>query len=491
MLNLAVLPLVSRTNKPNHIMKKLFSLLATGLVMLFSSCQNTPPETTETTTLALLEEEEPKAADPSETQFEVMVDHQFYFTGNTNREVYFMARIKGGADTAERQRPPLNISMVIDRSGSMSSEEKLSNAKEAVLMVLDHLKAEDQVSIVSYDDEVAVVKPSGKLEMKSVLETKVNQIFSGGSTNLSGGMLEGYSQVKSTMLEKAVNRILLLSDGLANQGITDQEELQKICRAKFDQEKMAISTFGIGSDFNEDLMTNLAEYGRGNYYFISAADDIPQIFKQELDGLLSVVAQNTHLKINFPVNMLDLQKVYGYDASVSGNAISIHFNDVFAEEEKVVLIKFQLKEGVSENLNFQAELQFDDVLNGYARKTEKLNLEMKPTPNQLAYEESANAEVLKNIVAFTAIDNVERVAALVDEGKFDEARELMSSNIKFMEQNDIYNIKMDSTLVKQLEGYKVYSESLDEVESMPASNRKQMQKSNKSMNYEYKKKKRK
>ena len=473
-------------------MKNLLSLFSLGLIFLLSNCQNPSPEETQQNKLALNSSpEEVAAPNPSETNFEIMMDHQLYFTGADNREVYFMARIKGGADTVERDRPPLNISLVLDRSGSMESERKLEKAKEAVLMVLNHLKGEDQYSLVSYDHMVTVDQPSGKIQNKSAVQSKIKAIRSGGSTNLSGGMLEGYNQVKSTKIEKAVNRVLLLSDGLANQGITEPSELQKIVQSKFDQESMAISTFGVGSDFNEDLMTNLAEYGRGNYYFIDSPDDIPAIFKKELDGLLSVVAQNTQLTINFPNNQLELEKVFGYEASINGNEIRIPFNDVFAEEEKVVLVKFRLKDDISGSLNFKGQLQYDDVLNGYTRKEEVLELEMKATSDKVAYEESANKEVLKNIVAFTAVQNVEQVALLIDQGKYEEARALMQENIQFMESNTLYDIRLDSTLSKQLIDYKDYSESLEDVEVMDAAERSSMQKANKMKNYQYEKKKRK
>lgn len=473
-------------------MKNLLSFFSLGLIFLLSNCQNPSPEETKQNKLALNNSpEEVSAPNPSETNFEIMMDHQLYFTGADNREVYFMARIKGGADTAERDRPPLNISLVLDRSGSMESERKLEKAKEAVLMVLNHLKGEDQYSLVSYDHMVTVDQPSGKIQNKSAVQASVKAIRSGGSTNLSGGMLEGYNQVKSTKIEKAVNRVLLLSDGLANQGITEPTELQKIVQSKFDQESMAISTFGVGSDFNEDLMTNLAEYGRGNYYFIDSPDDIPAIFKKELDGLLSVVAQNAQLTINFPNNQLELEKVYGYEASIIDNEIRIPFNDVFAEEEKVVLVKFRLKDDISGSLNFKGALQYDDVLNGYSRKKEVLELEMKATNDKVAYEESANKEVMKNIVAFTAVQNVEQVALLIDQGKYDEARVLMQENIQFMEDNPLYDIRLDSTLSKQLIDYKDYSKSLEEVEVMEAAERSSMQKANKMKNYQYEKKKRK
>ncbi len=470
-------------------MRKITRLSGIVAILLLSACQNQTSANQSGAAILNDKDSIPKGISPSQTRFEILSDHSFYFQGEGQNEIYFMARLVGGMDTVEKERSPLNISLVLDRSGSMSSESKLEKAKEAALLVLNNLNQDDQLSIVTYDDEVNLVKASGQVEYKTALENKVRQIQSGGSTNLSGGMLEGYNQVKSTQTEKAVNRVLLLSDGLANQGITDLIELQKIVRQKFDLDKVAISTFGIGSDFHEDLMTNLAEYGRGNYYFIDSPDQIPNIFKDELTGLLSVVAQNATLKLNFPSNQLELEKVFGYEASINGNEINIPFNDVFAEEEKVVLIKFRLKAGVSETLNFSSELQYDDVLNSYERKNEKLQLKIEPTSDKVAYEESANDDVLKNIVAFNAIDRFEEAARLIDEGRYEEARKMMEQNLKFMKSNAYYDSSQDSVLLEQLKSYEEYSESLEEVEEMEDSDLKIMQKSNKMRNYQYKKKK--
>lgn len=468
-------------------MKNLLLPSLLGL-FLFSSCQNGNPAPANNERLALQEDDQPKASDPAETRFELKVDHQWYLSETDAREVYFLARIKGGVDTVQRQSPPLNISLVLDRSGSMESERKLEKAKEAALLVLKNLDQEDNISIVTYESEVELVRSSGKLANKTALEQVVKNIRTGGSTNLSGGILEGYQQVKSTQTEKAVNRILLLSDGIANQGITDPQELQKIVSQKFDQEKIAISAFGVGSDFNEDLMTNLAEYGRGNYYFIDSPDDIPGIFQKELQGLLSVVAQNTRLQINFPPQ-LKLEQVFGYEADLSEQSAQINFNDVFAGEEKVVLFKFRIQDGVNSDLEISANLQFDDVLKNYERKEEKLSLRIKPTTDKLVYEESTDPDVLKNIVAFTAVYNFEKATALIDEGKYDEARALISSNIDYMKNNGLVDARKDSLLLEQLNSNIRYSQDLEEVESMQIHERSSMQKANKNSNYLYKKKK--
>ncbi len=199
-------------------------------------------------------------------QFSASSEYATHLAGNDDA-VYLVLTAQAGTINTDVQRSPLNISLVIDRSGSMESEGKLDFVKQACQTVVQNLGNNDQVSVVSYDSYVNVVSKSGKVTDKDQLIRQIGGLSSGGSTNLSGGMLEGYAQTKTTLAAEQVNRVLLLSDGLANQGITDPGELNKIAQTQFEEHGIGLSTFGVGLDFNEDLMTSLAESGTGNYYF--------------------------------------------------------------------------------------------------------------------------------------------------------------------------------------------------------------------------------
>jgi len=430
-------------------------------------------------------------SDSNSMIFELIPENRFYLLNNGKSELYVMAKVVGADDLEQKKRTPLNISLVMDRSGSMASENKLENVKKACNLVIDNLTSEDKLSIIAYDHNVNIVQGSGFVKNKSVLQQKINEIQTSGSTNLSGGMLEGFAQVTNTYEKKSVNRVLLLSDGLANQGITSTAKLQDIVQKKYSQDNIAISTFGVGADFNEDLMTNLAEYGRGNYYFISSPDTIPEIFKNELDGLLSVVAQNTVLELNFPKEFLEIEKVFGYKYKIDGNKLTIDYNDVFAKEEKIVLIKFKVKELPPSNLSFSASLNYDDVLHDYKRVTKNANLKIVPTDDTEKFNKSVNKEVQRNIIMFTAIDNFELAAKKVDERKYKEAKNIMKFNIEYMKNNKMLDVESDTMLLEQFNNYKDYSKKIENVEKMRESEKKMLQKSNKNINYKLKKKKKK
>ena len=155
---------------------------------------------------------------------------------------------------------------------------KIGYAKKAAAFVIDQLNNDDIVSVVNYDDRVEITSPSQPVKNKDILKKKIDELSDRGATNLTGGMLEGYAQAESTKKDGYVNRVLLLTDGLANAGITDPAQIKKLVEKKYTEMGIALSTFGLGADYNEDLLTQLAETGRANYYFIDSPDKIPGIF---------------------------------------------------------------------------------------------------------------------------------------------------------------------------------------------------------------------
>jgi Ca-activated chloride channel family protein len=420
-------------------------------------------------------------------QFEAHLENKYWLSSHVKKELFVYLTLKGGKAPEKQERVPLNISLVVDRSGSMSGD-KLNYVKKAVDFVIDNLKSEDTLSIVQYDDEIDVVSKSAKVTDKKALHEKVKRIKARNMTNLSGGMMEGYAQVKSTKAEGYVNRVLLLSDGLANAGITAPEQLQQIAQKKFREAGIALSTFGVGADFNEVLMTNLSEYGGANYYFIDMPDKIPQIFAQELEGLLSVVAQNTTLEVAFPQNYLKCTQVYGFPANIAADKVSVNFNDVVAEEEKAVLIKFEVTRTPDEPFVLKANLHYDDVVDKMERVSEEIALRMEPTTNEQAYREGINAKVHEQTALFTANDLFEQAIKAADGRNFEQAKQIIAQAKASL---DAYFKLMPPSeeLKKQYESIVAYGEKLDQMKNMSQMDYMMSQKMSRSANYKARKKK--
>ena len=358
--------------------------------------------------------------------------NSFYLLEGAQKALFLYLELKAAKAKGEKERIPLNISLVIDRSGSMAGA-KLDYVKKAVAFVIDHLNQKDILSIVQYDNQVEVVSAAAPVTDKATLKRKVKAISSRGTTNLSGGMLEGYQQVAANRKEGYVNRVLLLSDGLANRGITEPAQLQAIAQKKFREERIGLSAFGVGADYNELLLTNLAEYGGANYYYIDSPEKIPEVFAEELEGLLTVVAQNTRLELEFPESQLEFKKLYGYPGQLTGTRISISLNDMFSGEEKAVLAEFTLKPDTGGPIQFELSGAYEDVGNTLDRIRFQEQIRIEPTSSTEEFGKGINLKTAENVALFLATDLYEAAFLASDRRDYAKARELTQKALHYLE----------------------------------------------------------
>ncbi|MDD4239773.1 MAG: VWA domain-containing protein, partial [Desulfotomaculaceae bacterium] len=213
-------------------------------------------------------------------KIDLALDKHFLLPGN-KQVAYLMIKLNAPIEVMAN-RPVQNLSFVIDRSGSMHGD-KLDYTKKAVAFAIGHLGPKDFCSVVAFDDMVSLVAASQNVENKDALKQSVLSVYTGGCTNLSGGMLQGLREVKQALGKDRINRVLLLTDGQANEGVTDHNKLIKKAGEMAGGE-VTLSTFGLGEDFEEDLLMAMAEAGKGNFYYIQSPDQIQVIFEQELTG---------------------------------------------------------------------------------------------------------------------------------------------------------------------------------------------------------------
>jgi Ca-activated chloride channel family protein len=192
-------------------------------------------------------------------------------------------------------RTPLHLALVIDRSGSMAGQP-LSEARRAAAFVIDGLAAQDRASLVVYDDAVETLVPLTGLADKSTLQRAIARITDGGSTNLHGGWIGGAETLAPSTTAGVVSRVILLSDGCANKGITTPEVIFAQCR-ELAAAGVTTSTYGLGRGFNEDLMIGMARAGQGNTYYGQTAEDLMDPFREELALLNALCARRLILEV--------------------------------------------------------------------------------------------------------------------------------------------------------------------------------------------------
>jgi Ca-activated chloride channel family protein len=193
-----------------------------------------------------------------------------------------------GADT----RTPLDLALVIDRSGSMAGR-KLDITKECAAFLARRLAPTDRIALVTYDDEVRLMAPLAN--PTSALAVAIASIGPGGQTNLSGGWMKGFEVLGGADERGAIRKILLMTDGLANVGVTDAPSLVSLTRGAVDHQRVGTTTIGFGDDFDEELLTAMAS--SGNAHHAASPDDAPGIFAKEFSDLVSLVAQNLSVEV--------------------------------------------------------------------------------------------------------------------------------------------------------------------------------------------------
>ena len=205
------------------------------------------------------------------------------------------------APDPSRRRPPVNLAFVLDRSGSMGGQNKLGLAKQAVVEAIHRLDPDDRFAVVTYDDQLEVVVPASTASPadRRRAAQALERVDARGSTNLHGGWLTGCEQVASALAPDGINRVLLLTDGLANVGVTDHEELVRVA-GTVRERGIGTSTFGVGTDFDETLLQGIADSGGGHFYFIGDVAQMRDHITSEVGETLEVVAREVVLELVLP-----------------------------------------------------------------------------------------------------------------------------------------------------------------------------------------------
>ena len=206
-----------------------------------------------------------------------------------------IVRIKGPKAPIQHVRQGVNLALVLDRSGSMQGAP-LTEAKKCISFVLDRLGVQDRVALVAYDDRVDIIHKSASIEYKKQMLAALDKIEARHSTDLFAGWQAGKEQLSIFKKDYELNRVILLSDGQLNAGLTDPKAIHRKCSDAYES-GFSTSTYGIGKYFDEHVMTLMADAGKGNAYYGETSEDLMEPFTQELDLLSYLYAHQLKAKI--------------------------------------------------------------------------------------------------------------------------------------------------------------------------------------------------
>lgn len=346
------------------------------------------------------------------------------------QRVYLKIGLAGRA--AGSERPPLNLSVVLDRSGSMEGE-KLDRAKEAAMLAVERLGPQDLVSVVVYDDEARVLVPATPAGDKARILRAIRGIRSGGSTALFAGVALGAAEVRRFGRERQVKRVILLSDGLANVGPDSPSELGRL-GASLRKEGISVSTIGLGLGYNEDLMARLAFNSDGNHAFVQEPRDLARIFDAEFLDAASVVASEVDITVTCAEGVRPV-RIMNRDGDIRGREVRVSLNQILGAREKYVLVELDLEGGRSGGSRPVAEAQVSYLdLASLERSVLRSSVAVSYSSDEGAVRLGLRRDVKEQVVLQLATEANERAVELADEGLAEEAKKvLLDTSAKLQE----------------------------------------------------------
>jgi Ca-activated chloride channel family protein len=323
----------------------------------------------------------------------------------------------------KKDRPPVNLCLVLDRSGSMSGQ-KIEKAKEAAIEAVRRLGPKDIVSLVMFDHEVETLVPAQSAANSEWIESRIRSITSRGNTAIYGGVSQGAAEVRKNAGGKFVSRIVLMSDGLANIGPAKPDDLGRLGVSLL-KEGISVSTVGLGTDYNEDLMTKLAQNSDGNTYFVENSTDLVRVFNAELGEVLSVVAREVKIKIEFTGGVKPL-RIIGREGVVRGDSAEVFLNQLYGGQEKYALIEVEVPPTAHEKTRdlCKASVSYDNLL------TEKsgaasASAQAKFSREEAVVKQSANVPVQKEWYANRIAVAKDEAVELSDKGEREKAAQVL------------------------------------------------------------------
>jgi Ca-activated chloride channel homolog len=282
--------------------------------------------------------------------------HNTYALAGQTVQNYLLCEIRGYFAGGLSARAPVALALAIDRSGSMEGKP-IEAVKTAVGLIVDQLTDADMLSIVTFGEHIDVLMPASRVLNRQLIKDHVNRIQPKGTTNLYSGMATAAEQLLGAKTPQHLSRVLLLTDGEANEGIVEYADI--IGEARSLRAKGAtISTIGLGIEYNEELMGAIAKNTGGNYYYIDAIDRIPEVFEQELKHLFGTVATGVSLSLNL-ADGVELTHVFGHEAARGGGRASISLPDIPAGQPLSVLMQLAMKPHAAARYRVvQSELSF-------------------------------------------------------------------------------------------------------------------------------------
>jgi Ca-activated chloride channel family protein len=329
-------------------------------------------------------------------------------------------------------RAPVNLALVIDRSGSMRGD-RIEKAKMAALMVVDRLGPEDVLSVVAFDSSVEVLVPAGKVKDPEAIRRTIMAVSDRGQTALHAGVNTGLGQVREHLVKTHVNRLILLSDGQANVGPSSPGELAQL-GIEAGKLGIPVTTVGLGLGYNEDLLTQLALSSDGNHGFAETPDQLEDIFANELGDVMSVVANDVLIEIELAPGITPVRGL-NRPVSINGRKAELKLHQIYGKQRKNVILEVAVPKSAAGKTRKLADVAVA-YRNLATRKTAKAAkpLAVAFHKSKATVDKSANQRVMVGVTEALANERQRQAIALRDAGKAKQAKEMLEKNAAILRE---------------------------------------------------------
>ena len=352
------------------------------------------------------------------------------------------------------RRLPVDVAVVMDSSGSMSGWHKIDYAKLAARELVQSLQPGDRFSLVTFSDRARVQWASQEVGSKQSILSSIDRIREGGGTNMYDGITAGLEQLRGGE-EGYVRRLLLLSDGHANVGISDAASLSSLAR-QASVADVSTSTIGLGLDYNEDLLASMSDAGGGSYHFVDQADQLATIFAEELDTMTRAVARDVTVRLDLPPGT-SVVDTYGYADSYDAQGWRVFLGDMYAGQERKVVVRLDLP--ASE----KGTLSVADVALDYADLDLGLDIHRELALDAVVTRNAARAAAsLDQETAVLAGARAQAAALAQEAAQAYQANDQQAAMLKLVATSTMLR-----EAAQQLEAPELMADEADYIEAMP------------------------
>ena len=275
-------------------------------------------------------------------------------------------------ESAAAQSRHVDMVIVLDRSGSMQGQ-KIADARQAALNLLSRLGQQDRFALVTYADNVH--QSSAMLNVsetnRNYLKSIISSVRAGGGTNLGAGLKQGINTLVTTPGVGNTGKLILISDGLANKGITNPQKLGNLAGVAVEKE-FTVSTVGVGAEFNEYLMTIIADRGTGYYYYLENAGAFAEVFQKEFNYSRATVASRVSVQVGLK-DGVSLVNAAGYPITIQDGVAVFYPGDLRSGQTRKLYLTFQVSSHTIRDFNI------DDIRVGYMHNGESYEALLQDT----------------------------------------------------------------------------------------------------------------